>query len=41
MAADKGRLLAAHRHLHALPKDPYTPEYFRRTLAESAMYRGL
>jgi len=41
MAADKGRLLAAHRHLHALPKEPYTPEYFRRTLAESAMYRGL
>ncbi|MGA2118373.1 MAG: hypothetical protein ABSH56_26920 [Bryobacteraceae bacterium] len=41
ITADKGRLLAAHRHLHALPKEPYTPEYFRRTLAESRIYRSL
>jgi hypothetical protein len=40
-AEDSGCVRAAHEYLHVLPKYPFTTEYFRRSLAESELYRSL
>jgi hypothetical protein len=40
-ADDRRRVLAAHRYLEAMPKDQFSAGYFRRSLAESALYRRL
>ena len=40
-AEDLDLIRAAAKHLQAIPKVPFTGEYFARSLAESAIYRGL
>jgi hypothetical protein len=40
-AEDEGCVRAAHDYLRALPKDAFTAEYFRHSLAESDWYRSL
>jgi len=40
-AEDRGCVLAAHQYLAELPKHVFTAEYFRNSLAESALYRDL
>jgi len=40
-AEDSGCVRAAHEYLHALPKHQFSAEHFRRSLAESDLYRSL
>jgi len=40
-AEDSGCVYAAHEYLHAQPKHQFSAEYFRRSLAESDLYRSL
>ncbi|WP_321476151.1 hypothetical protein [uncultured Paludibaculum sp.] len=40
-ADDFNLIRAAAEHLRAIPKAPFTGEYFARSLADSAIYRGL
>jgi hypothetical protein len=40
-ADDNGCVRAAHEYLHALPKQRFSAEYFRDSLADSDLYRSL
>jgi len=40
-AEDSGCVRAAHEYLRALPKHPFSAEHFRRSLAESDLYKAL
>lgn len=40
-AEDSTLIRAAHEYLRALPKHPFTAEHFRRSLAESDLYKAL
>ena len=40
-AEDPSLIAAAAKHLQAISKAPFTGEYFARSLADSAIYRGL
>ena len=40
-AEDDGCVKAAHQYLLDMPKQQFTGEYFRHSLAESSLYRAL